>query len=134
MTWLYKTEPFSNELIDKYVGFVYIIRNKDNGKYYIGKKSFTKVKRYQKNKKKKRMLIESEWESYTGSNLDLNEDIANGARIEKEILHLCKSKAEMSYYEAKLQFEYDVLRDEKAYNQWIMVRVRKTNIIGLKND
>ena len=130
MPWLYKNKEFSMDLVDKHVGFVYIIRNQDNGKYYIGKKSFTKIKRYQKNKKKKRMLIESDWLEYTGSNETLNEDIENGASVVKEILYLCNSKAEMSYYEAKLQFEYDVLKDSMSYNQWIMVRVRKANIMG----
>jgi len=35
----------------------------------------------------------------------------------------------MSYYEAKEQFSRDVLLDKNSYNQWIMVRARKSNLL-----
>lgn len=127
--WLYNNKNITEDDVKGYVGFVYLIENLDNNKYYIGKKSLKKTKTYQKNKKKKRMLVESNWEQYTGSNDLLNEDIKSGNKIRKTILKLCKNKTEMSYYEAKEQFSRDVLLDNNSYNQWIMVRARKSNLL-----
>ena len=83
--WAYKGEEFTENMIDDNVGFVYIITNETNNKQYIGKKLFTKSKTYQKNKKKKKMRVASDWITYTGSNEQLNEDIKNGHSIKKEI-------------------------------------------------
>jgi hypothetical protein len=127
--WIYKNKIITDEDIKDCVGFVYIIKNLDKGMYYIGKKSFTKMKRIQKNNKKRRKTVESDWKTYTGSNYFLNEDISNGDKITKEILYLCKSKSEMSYFEAKEQFLLDVLKDKNSYNQWIMVKIRKAHLI-----
>ena len=46
----------------------------------------------------------------------------------REILHLCKSKGECSYLEAKEQFNRNVMEGDEYYNVWIMVRVRKSHI------
>ena len=46
----------------------------------------------------------------------------------KTILHLCKSKGECSYLEAKEQFINGVIESADYYNTWIMVRVRDTHI------
>ena len=46
----------------------------------------------------------------------------------REILHLCQSKGECSYVEAKEQFIRGVMETDEYYNTWIMVRVRKSHI------
>jgi hypothetical protein len=46
----------------------------------------------------------------------------------RTILHLCKSKGECSYLEAKEQFINGVIESADYYNTWIMVRVRDTHI------
>jgi hypothetical protein len=46
----------------------------------------------------------------------------------REILHLCRSKGECGYLEAKEQFIRGVMESEDYYNTWIMVRVRKSHI------
>lgn len=127
--WLYNNKDITEDDIKGYVGFVYLIENLDNNMYYIGKKSLKKTKIYQKNKKKKRMLVESDWKDYTGSNDLLNEHIESGNKIRKIIIRMCRNKTEMSYYEAKEQFSRDVLLDKNSYNQWIMVRARKSNLM-----
>ena len=48
--------------------------------------------------------------------------------FKREILFLCKTKGEASYYEAKEQFARDALISEQYYNEWIMVRVRKSHV------
>ena len=126
--WFYKGEIFTEDMIDDNVGFVYIIENLTNHKKYIGKKLFTKSKTYQKNKKKKRMRVSSDWMTYTGSNDQLNEDVKNGDEVKKEILHLCRSKGWCTYLETKEIIVRDSLLDDKYYNNWFSARIRKAHL------
>jgi hypothetical protein len=126
--WLYNETEFTEDMIGDNVGFVYIITNLTNDKMYVGKKSFTKSKTYQKNKKKKKTRVSSDWITYTGSNDQLNEDIKNGDQIKKEIIHLCKSKGWMSYMETKEILVRDCLIDDMYYNTWLSARIRRTHL------
>lgn len=111
-------------------GFIYEIENTTNGKKYIGKKQMKrKIRRNPlKGKKRKRVdFIESDWKTYTGSSDALNTDITT-LGLDKfifKILKFCNSKFELSYFEAKLQFEKDVLLREDYYNGIINCRVGK---------
>ena len=111
-------------------GFIYIITNTVTNKKYIGKKQIKSVKKLQplKGKKNKRHFdIETDWKTYTSSSSDLNADIAKYGK-EKfvfEIVHLCESKFELAYYEAKLQFEHEVLFKNEYYNGIINCRIGK---------
>lgn len=81
--------------------------------------------------KGKRVKTESDWRDYHGSNEELLEDVeAYGKEnFERVILRLCKTKSEMSYFEAKEQFETDcLLKPDEYYNGWIMVRVRRNQL------
>mgnify|MGYP003342925657 CR=1 FL=1 len=126
--WLYNEIEFTEDLISDNVGFVYVITNVTNNKQYVGKKSFTKSKTYQKNKKKKKTRVSSDWITYTGSNDKLNEDIKNGDQIRKEIIHLCKSKGWMSYMETKEILVRDCLLKEQYYNYWVSCKIRRTHL------
>ena len=97
-------------------------------KHYVGKKLFTKPKTYQKNKKKKKTRVASDWLTYTGSNEQLNEDIKNGHSIKKEILHLCKSKGWCTYLESKEILVRDCLLSDKYYNYWISCKIRRSHL------
>lgn len=133
MTWTYNGDLFTEENVDNHVGFVYLITNMTNGKKYVGKKLFTKSKTYQKNKKKKRKRVSSDWQDYTGSNEQLNEDIQHKNVIKKEILHLCRSKGECSYLEAKEQFEREVLLRDDYYNSIINCRINRNHLRNMMN-
>ena len=128
--WLYKNKEFPEKMAEEYWGFVYLITNLINNKKYVGKKQFRFKKSLPplKGKKRKRIKwVDSDWKEYWGSNDELKEDVKKYGEenFKREILHLCKNKTECSYFEAKEQFERDVLLKEDYYNNWIMVRVRK---------
>lgn len=136
MTWLYEGKEYEPEELDpkKTYGFVYLIENLETGKKYIGKKLLFASKTRQVNKKKKRYKAESDWKTYYGSSESLLEDVAKFGkdRFSRTILHLCATKAECSYHEAREQFERGVLLSDEYYNLWISVRVRKAHLKGLQ--
>ena len=134
LNWIYKQNNFTEEMIGENYGFVYCITNTTTGKKYIGKKFFYSSKTKQVKGKKKRFKVSSDWQTYYGSNEELKKDvIIHGQEaFVREILHLCKSKGECGYLEAKEQFVNGVLESDAYYNTWIMVRVRKSHIKGLQ--
>jgi len=111
-------------------GFIYEIVNTLNGKKYIGKKQMVKrIKRLPlKGKKRKRIdFVESDWKYYTGSSDKLNIDIASLGKdnFMFKIIRFCENKFELSYFEAKYQFDNDVLLKEDYYNGIINCRIGK---------
>ena len=134
LNWIYKEQDFTDDMIDDNYGFVYIITNQITNKKYIGKKFFYSSKTKQVKGKKKKTKVPSDWQTYYGSNEDLKKDVIMHGKesFRREILHLCKSKGVCGYLEAKEQFINEALESEDYYNSWIMVRVRKSHIKGLK--
>ena len=130
--WFYQGFPFDPDVIDKegYIGFVYLITNLTTKRKYIGKKLFTKSKTRQVKGKKKKSRVKSDWETYFGSNDELLKDVAlyGAPHFSREILYLCKSKGECSYYEAYEQFMRHAIPNSEYYNVWLSVRVRKSHL------
>jgi hypothetical protein len=134
LNWTYNDIDFTEEQIGDNYGFVYIITNTVSGKKYIGKKLFYASKTKQVKGKKKKYKAPSDWQTYYGSNDKLAKDVLQLGqdKFTRKILHLCKTKGECSYLEAKEQFVNGVLESQDYYNTWIMVRVRDTHIKGLQ--
>lgn len=132
MTWYYNNEPFE-QTPEEYQGFVYMIHELDTGKKYIGKKFFWKPKTLPITKTRKRRVktrVESDWRDYFGSSKEVQSLVESkgSSNYKREILRLCRTKGECSYYEAKLQFEYDVLLSDEYYNEFIGCKIHSRHI------
>jgi hypothetical protein len=125
--WEYKGE-YLEEIPEGYVGMVYMITNIATNKKYIGKKIFHFTKTRQVKGKKKKSKVESDWQTYYGSNKELNEhvELFGINNFKREILYLCVNKSQMSYLELREQIDRRVLEKEEYYNEWISAKVRKT--------
>jgi hypothetical protein len=128
--WLYNDKEFTPEQIENNYGFVYIITNLETNKKYIGKKFFTKAGTKQIKGKRKKIRKTSDWESYWGSNKTLLEEIEkNGTeKYKKEIIKLCISRGECSYWESYYIFTYHALRSDLFYNEWVSCKIRKNHL------
>lgn len=127
MEWTYQGKQVES-IPEGVIGFVYLITNLTNDKKYIGKKltQFKKTRPPLKGKKRKRRTtVESDWREYWGSSDYLNEDVNSLGtdKFTREILYYCTSKAELSYLEAKEQFDREVLLTDEYYNGIINCRI-----------
>ena len=130
--WLLNNSPLIS-IPENAIGFVYLITNTQNDKKYIGKKIFHFTKTIQKNLKKKKIKVESDWKTYNGSNENLLNDIKlNNPELKKEILEICYSKSSLSYIEAYQQFMTNCLIDPTYYNNWISVKVTRKHLTKYK--
>lgn len=126
-SWTFNNKPVDT-IPNEYEGFVYLITNKTTNKKYIGKKlaKFKTTKPPLKGKKNKRRgYKESDWKDYWGSSdrLQADVDALGPQNFTREILYLCTGRGEMSYLEAREQFDRRVLESDEYYNGIINVRV-----------
>ena len=130
--WIYNDNIFE-EAPEEYQGFVYMIIENDTGKKYIGKKFFWKPKTLPITKSRKRRVrtrVESDWKTYYGSSKEVQLLVENKGEenFKRIIMKLCKTKGECSYYEAKLQFENDVLLSDEFYNEFIGCKIHSKHL------
>ena len=138
--WTYQGRiwnPPENFTPKDWYGFVYVITNRATGKKYIGKKFFWRAKTLpitKTRKRRKKLKVESDWREYFGSNKHLQKDVALMGMncFYREMIHLCKTKGECGYLEAKEQFENDVLLREDFYNGIISCRIGSQSVKNLK--
>lgn len=130
--WFYEGKEVDGDIVEGYTGFVYRITNTVNGRKYIGKKLFksTRTKKVKGKVRKKKVVSESNWKQYYGSNAELLEDVSKygESSFKREIIKLCKTKGTANYYEMKYQILEDALESDEYYNQWIAVKVHKSQI------
>jgi len=125
--WHYRGKEFL-EIPEGIVGFVYCITNMVNGKRYIGKKNaFSSRLKKTKNKRNKRIKLNSNWKDYWSSSSAVHKDVESYGEenFRREVIHLCYNKMQLNYMELKEQMDRRVLEDEHYYNEFIYVRVRK---------
>lgn len=129
MTWTYNNEPMT-EIPEGYIGFVYRIKNLTTGQMYIGKKLFRFTRTKKVKGKKQRKQVDSDWMTYYGSNKVLQEHVAlyGEGKFTREILHLCRTKGECSYFEAKEIFLCDAIPSKEYYNEWISLKVSRNHL------
>ena len=130
--WLYEGKEY-NTTPEEYQGFVYQITEIDTGKKYIGKKFFWKPKILPVTKTRKRRVrtrIESDWRDYFGSSKEVNLLVESKGidNYKREILRLCVTKGDCAYWEAKLQFENDVLLSDEYYNEFIGCKIHSKHV------
>jgi hypothetical protein len=142
--WLYEGKEISSisEFPEGCVGFVYMITNTTNGKFYIGKKTLhnTLTKKLTKKEalnwdkpgrvpKKKKEKKESNWIDYNGSNKALQEDIKliGIQHFHREILEFCFNKKQCTYYEEAWQHKLRVLHVD-SYNDTIAGRYYRRDV------
>jgi len=130
--WYYNGNEY-NETPEEYQGFVYLITELDTDKKYIGKKNFWRPKTLPKNSKRSRRVrtrVESDWRTYFGSSKEVQLLVEDKGEdnYKREILRLCRTKGEMSYYEAKLQFENDVLLTDDYFNEFIGCKIHSNHV------
>ena len=119
------------------IGFVYKIVNLNSGKFYIGKKSLWSNQKKALTKKelsemsgpgrkpsKKLVTKETDWLSYWGSNKGLLGEIKEQGvdTYRREIIKLCTSKKELTYWEVHFQCVEGVLLTDKSYNDNILAK------------
>lgn len=132
-TWIYKDLPFTEEMIGDAYGFVYLITNTLTGKSYYGKKFFTKAKTLRRKKRNKKLRVQSDWQSYWGSNDLLLNDIEQFGvdHCRREILKLCRTRGECSYWESYYIFQSHALLSDTYYNQWVSCKIHRKHLKGL---
>ena len=148
--WLYVSEKDNPHYIksledfpENCIGFIYLIKNQITGKIYIGKKSLYSNTNKKLTKKeiaeqtgpgrkptKKLVTKESNWKVYMGSSKELLADIKETSEdiYERNILHLCFSKKQLTYYEINYQMKYNVLEVD-SYNDNILGKFYRKDLI-----
>jgi hypothetical protein len=148
--WLYKDPVgsiFEYQNIDDFkkenVGFIYIITNTTNNKIYIGRKSlYSNINKKLTKKElleqsgpgrkptKKLVTSESNWKVYCGSSKELLKDIKEIGedKFTREILHLCNTKKQLTFYEIQYQIIYKVLEVD-SYNDNILGKFYRKDLV-----
>ena len=137
-TWVYNSKPITNlnDFPKDTFGFIYIVKNNDTNKSYIGKKVLYHNKKVKLGKKEvaeltgvgrkpttKIVTKESDWETYYGSNKEVMQLIKDGKQdlFTRTIIKLAPNKKLLTYYETQALFTYKVLEHpESFYNDNIL--------------
>jgi hypothetical protein len=130
--WLYKGSEI-NQLADmpepQPFGFIYEVTHLPTGRKYLGKKQLISVQNKPLGKKelalltdkraskKKKVIKESDWKTYYGSNPEIKQLIKEGKQSEfsREILIFVSSKKLLTYYENKFLFINEVIEPHTNY-------------------
>jgi hypothetical protein len=135
--WLYKNDVIEDieQFPENTYGFIYKITRISDGKFYVGRKNLYSERTKALTKKelsehtgkgkkptKKKVVSESDWKAYYGSNSILKADIKELGKdaFKREILHLCTHKKQMTYQETRYQFLEGCLESDNCYVDCIL--------------
>lgn len=130
--WLYKDQVINDisEFPENTYGFIYKITRTSDGKFYVGRKNLYSERTKALTKKelsehtgkgkkptKKKVVSESDWQTYYGSNTNLKADMKEQGKdvFKREILHLCTHKKQMTYQEIRYQILEGCLESDNCY-------------------
>lgn len=143
--WLFKDQVINSieDFPESTYGFIYKITRTSDGKFYVGRKNLYSERTKALTKKelsehtgkgkkptKKKVVSESDWQTYYGSNATLKADVkATGKEgLVREILHLCTHKKQMTYQELRHQFLNGCLESENCWNDNILGKFWRKDI------
>lgn len=132
--WLFNGEPFTQEQVDKYAGFVYLITFLPTGQKYVGKKFFSGMRK-QKGKTR-RSKVASDWEKYWSSSDTVKKllDEHGPEAFKREIISLHQLKRDVNFCEVYYQFKWDVLTemlDDGVTRAWLNENIQGKYFPGL---
>lgn len=129
--WLFNGNPV-DEPPEKQVGFIYRITRLDTGRQYIGKKLLQFKRTKQVKGVKKKMMVESDWKTYFGSNQTLKDEVAllGTNKFKREIIKFCYSKSECNYEETRYIMEERAMFSDDYYNEWFSCKITKKHVMS----
>ena len=151
-TWTYNENIISDisDFPKGTYGFIYEVEHITTGKKYIGKKVLYFERNVRLGKKeaqalkeerkakgiggrvplKKKVVKESDWKSYYGSNQEIKDLIKENKQSEfkRKILIFVPTKKQLTYYECKYLFINEVLESDKYYNGDILGKFHKKDL------
>jgi hypothetical protein len=131
----------SNFDINEYIGYIYITLHIPTGRQYIGKKNFFHTLNKKLGKKelaeipvtrgkrpsKKSVTKESDWKTYYGSSTEVKSLPKD--EMTRYILKLCKTSKQLTYWETKYLFQYNVLEDDHYINDNILGKFFRKDLL-----
>jgi hypothetical protein len=145
-SWTYENREIKSidDMPNGSFGFIYCINHLPTGKKYIGRKQLYSERTVSLGKrelakltdgrssKKKKVIKESDWLNYWGSNKDFKEFVISNNKSDfvREIICFASSRKLLTYYETKYLFFYDVLECGGIYyNDNILGKFYKNDFI-----
>lgn len=143
--WTYKDDFLGSieDFPEGTFGFIYKITRLSDGKFYVGRKNLysertkllTKKELLEhtgKGKKptKKKVVAESDWRLYFGSEPTLKADVKELGKeaFKREIIHLCNHKKQMTYQELRHQILQGCLESDNCWNSNVLGKFFKKDI------
>ena len=137
--WLFKDKIIESieEMPQDTYGFIYLVTHLPSNRKYLGKKVLYFERNVRLGKKelqalkeerkakgiggrtpaKKKVVKESDWRTYYGSQVEIKELVKNGKEsdFKREILKFVDNKKHLTYFECKYLFIYEVLENNNEY-------------------
>ena len=142
--WIYNGEEVLtvDQLPQNAYSFIYLITRMSDGKFYVGRKNLysERTKALTKKElseqtdkrasKKKKVVAESDWTQYHGSEPTLKADVKELGKdaFKREIIHICTHKKQTTYQELRHQILLGCLESDNCYNSQILAKFWKKDI------